>query len=143
MGIRDQLLQGFSQRVLVVIAILVMMGMWVWAVGQIPIPGEHGFVFAAELDDKIKGKVGQDIDQLKKQTAETSTKVDNIKIALDQILADYYSKRIKDAVRQRCKIPLTDTAERDRLWDQMAKDVNLYRQYSGDQNYIRPSCQEV
>lgn len=143
MGIRDRLLEGFSQRALIVLSILVMMGMWIWALGQIPIPGEHGFVLAAELDAVIQGKVGQDIDSLKKQSKETSTKVDNIKVALDQILADYYSKRIKDGVRQRCKLPPASVEDRDRLWDQITKDVNLYKIYSGDQSYIRPTCFEV
>lgn len=139
----DRLLQGITQRVAIVIAVLAMCFLWVWAFGQIPIPGEHGFVFHAELTRAIQQQVGKDIDDLKKQSGETSTKVDKIKVALDQILADYYSKRIKEAVRQRCKLPSTAIEDRDRLWDQITQDVNLYRSYSGDRYYERPSCAEV
>lgn len=139
----DKLLQGISQRVSLVMTVLAMCGLWAWALGKVPIPGEHGFVYQTELKAQVQQQVGQDIDQLKKQTAETSTKVDNIKTALDQILADYYSKRVQDEVRRRCKLPLTETEERARLWDQITKDVNLYRIYSGDSNYDRPSCAEV
>lgn len=139
----DNLLHNVPQKVSLVIAVVAMMGLWLWALGKVPIPGEYGFVYQAEISKRIKLEVGQDIDQLKKQSAETSTKVDNIKVALDQILADYYSKRIKDGVRQRCKLPVTAVEDRDRLWDQITKDVNLYRMYSGDLHYERPSCSDV
>lgn len=139
----SKLLDGLTHRGVVVVIILAMAGLWSWALGFVPIPGDYGFVYKAELHDTLQKGVGQDIDQLKKQSAETSTKVDNIKTALDQILADYYSKRIKDAVRQRCKLPPTAVEDRDRLWDQITKDVNLYRIYSGDGHYERPTCLEV
>lgn len=143
MGISDKLLEGVSHKVIFMIVLLAMIGLWSWAFGLVPIAGEHGFVLQAELDQRVKDGVGKDIDALKKQSAETSTKVDNIKTALDQILADYYSKRIKDAVRQRCKLPSNAIEDRDRLWDQITKDVNLYRIYSGDSNYERPTCVDV
>lgn len=139
----DTLLHGITQRVMLVMTVIAMMGLWAWALGKVPIPGEHGFVFQSEVNAQIQQQVGKDIDQLKKQSAETSTKVDNIKVALDAILADYYSKRIKDAVRQRCKLPPTQVEDRDRLWDQITRDVGLYRQYSGDLNYERPTCTDV
>lgn len=143
MGIREKLTQDISREVMVVMTVIAMLGMWMWAFGKVPVEGEHGFVLKATLAADVKTIVGKDIDELKQQSAQTSTKVDQIKVALDAILADYYSKRIKDATRQRCKLGAADTAERDRLWDQINADLNLYRMYSGDQNYQRPSCSEV
>lgn len=143
MGIRDTLLQNLPKEVLIVVSILVMVGLWTWAFGKVPIEGQEGFVMRVTLANDVKTIVGRDIDELKKQSKETSQKVDNIKVALDQILADYYSKRIKAAVRQRCKLNPLETSERDRLWDQINQDVNLYKQYSGDREYQRPTCSEV
>lgn len=126
------------------VVLLAMCGLWAWAFGKVPVEGEHGFVLRASLADGVKTIVGDDIDGLKTQSAQTSKQVTDIKIALDQILADYYSKRVKDGVRQRCKLnPLLDIGERDRLWDQINKDLNLYRIYSGDITWQRPSCSEV
>jgi len=142
-GIKETLTSGMSREVIIVMVLLAMTGLWAWAFGKVPIDGEHGFVMRVTLSDDVKTIVGKDVEGLKKQSQETSQKVDNIKIALDRILADYYSKRIKDATRQRCKLPLGEIAERDRLWDQINGDVNLYRQYSGDTSYQRPTCQDV
>lgn len=139
----SKLLDGLTHRGVFVVIILAMAGLWSWALGMVPIPGQYGFVYQAELSQKIQDGVGKDIDALKSQTRETSTKVDNIKTALDQILADYYSKRIRDGVRQRCKLPPTAVEERDRLWDQVTKDLNLYHIYSGDKSFERPTCLDV
>lgn len=143
MTIPPGLVKDLPQKVIFVIVILAMCGLWAWALGQVPIPGEHGFVYQAELDQRIHTAVGQDIDSLKKETAETSTKVDSIKVALDRILADYYSKLVIDETRRRCKLPATEIDERIRLFDQINKDVNLYRIYSGDVNYLRPTCADL
>jgi hypothetical protein len=143
MGVKESLTSGFSREVVIVIVLLAQVGLWVWAFGKVPIPGEHGFVFKSQLAAETQTIVGQRVDELKRESRETAKKVDNIKVALDQILADYYSKRIKDAVRQRCKLHPLETAERDRLWDQINRDVTLYKMYSGDTEYIRPTCSEV
>lgn len=143
MGIKETLTNGISREIMLVIIVLGMLGLWAWAFGQVPIAGEHGFVLKATLAGDVKTIVGNDVDDLRRQSAETSKKVDNIKVALDAILADYYSKRVKDATRQRCKLPPGETGERDRLWDQIGKDLNLYRIYSGDSTFQRPTCQDV
>lgn len=123
---------------------LVMSGLWVWAFGKAPvISNPDGFVLRVTLAGDVRTIVGKDIDDLKRQSTETAAKVDNIKISLDAILADYYSKRVKEAVRQRCKLAENAISERDRLWDQINKDLNLYRVYSGDSQWQRPSCGEV
>lgn len=133
----------FTPRVTIVIIIVAMAGLWAWAFGKVPIAGDHGFVLRASLAGDVKTIVGKDVDELKAESAKTSRQVSDIKVALDQILADYYSKRIKDAVRQRCKLNPIDTGERDRLWDQINRDVYLYKQYSKDEYYTRPTCSEV
>lgn len=143
MGIRDTLTKDISREVLLVIIVIGMLGLWAWAFGKVPIDGEHGFVMRVTLATDVQTIVGKDINDLKAQSHETAQKVDNIKIALDAILADYYSKRVKDATRQRCKLAPLETGERDRLWDQIGKDVNLYRIYSGDGTYQRPTCSDV
>lgn len=143
MGIKETLTQEITPKVAIVIVVLAMCGLWAWAFGKIPIEGQNGFVMRITLASDVQTIVGKDIDDLKKQAGETSKKVDNIKTALDQILADYYSKRVKDGVRQRCKLNPLETAERDRLWDQINKDLNLYRIYSGDTEWQRPTCGEV
>lgn len=143
MNCTELFLKDVSHKVIAMIVLLAMIGLWAWAFGMVPVTGEHGFVLRAELPLLIQAQQGHDIDELKKQAAETSTKVDNIKTALDQILADYYSKRVQDGVRRRCKLSPLETEERARLWDQITRDVNLYRIYSGDSNYERPSCSEV
>ncbi len=151
MGIKETLTKDLSREVMLVILVLGMCSLWVWAFGKVPIIAEHdGFVLRVNLPGDVQTIVGKDIDDLRKQSSETSkkidqtaSKVDNIKVALDAILADYYSKRVKEAVRQRCKLPLTEIGERDRLWDQINRDLNLYRVYSGDRDWQRPSCGEV
>lgn len=143
MNIKETLANEFTPRVTIVIIIVAMAGLWLWAFGKVPIPGDHGFVLRVSLAGDVKTIVGDDIDDLKKQSGETSKQVNDIKMALDQILADYYSKRVKDGVRQRCKTDILNTAERDRLWDQINKDLNLYRIYSGDMDWQRPTCSEV
>lgn len=141
--IGEKLVSTLTWRSTMVLVMIVMSGLWAWALGKVPIAGEYGFVLQAELEQKIKGAVGPDIDTLKKQSAETSKNVDSIKTSLDAVLADLYSKKIKDGVRQRCRLPVTSTEERDRLWDQISRDLNLYRKYSGDATYVRPGCDEV
>lgn len=144
MGMREALSSEITPRVALVVLTLAMCGLWVWAFGKAPIVADQdGFVLRIHLASDVQTIVGKDIDDLKKQSADTSRKVDNIKVALDAILADYYSKRIKDATRQRCKLPLAEIGERDRLWDQISKDLNLYRGYSGDTGFQRPTCQDV
>lgn len=144
MGIRDALTHEITPRVALVVITLAMCTLWVWAFGKAPIAAEQdGFVMRIHLASDVQTIVGKDIDELKKQSNDTSRKVDNIKVALDQILADYYSKRIKDATRQRCKLPPAETGERDRLWDQISQDVSLYKVYSGDSGYQRPTCSDV
>jgi hypothetical protein len=142
-GIKETLTNDFTPRVTIVIVLLAMTGLWAWAFGKVPIPGDHGFVLRVQLAGDVQTIVGKDINDLKAASKETSEKVDNIKVALDQILADYYNKRVKDAVRQRCKLNPLETAERDRLWDQINKDWNLYRIYSGDRETPRPTCSDV
>lgn len=123
---------------------LAMCGLWVWAFGKAPIVADpDGFVMQVHLAESVRTIVGKDIEDLKQQAKETSRKVDNIKTALDAILADYYIKRVRDATRKRCKLPLNETSERDRLWDQIGKDLNLYRIYSGDSTLQRPTCRDV
>ena len=143
MGLRDVLLHDITPRATLVVTIVGMIGLWAWAFGKVPVVGEDGFVLRVTLAKDVQTIVGGDINDLKRQSADTSKKVDNIKVALDAILADYYSKRVKEATRQRCKLPPTETAERDRLWDQINLDLNLYRIYSGDMQWQRPSCSEV
>lgn len=144
MGFRETLTKDFSREVIIVVIVLAMMGLWAWAFGKVPIAAERdGFVLRISLAGDVQTIVGKDIDDLKKQGGETSKQVQDIKTALDQILADYYSKRVKDGVRQRCKLNPLDTSERDRLWDQITKDMNLYRIYSGDVEWQRPTCGEV
>lgn len=139
----DTLIKLLPPKVLLIVVVISMCGLWAWAFGQIPVEGQHGFVLKETLANDVQRIVGSDIEALKKQSATTERKVDRIKVALDRILADYYSKRIKDATRQRCKLPVGETAERDRLWDQINSDLNLYRMYSGDERYQRPTCGEV
>lgn len=143
MGIPETILNQLPQKVVTMLIVLAMLGLWTWALGKMPIPGEHGFVYQAELKQQIQSAVGSDIDSLKTQSAETSTKVDSIKTALDQILADYYSKRVIDEVRRRCKLAAGEMDEKARLFDQINKDVNLYRIYSGDTSYVRPTCADI
>lgn len=143
MGFREALMKDISREVMLVAIVLAMCGLWLWAFGKVPIEGQDGFVLRVTLASDVQTIVGKDIGDLKQQSAETSKKVDNIKVALDAILADYYSKRVKDATRQRCKLPPTETGERDRLWDQIGKDLNLYRIYSGDTTFQRPTCSDV
>lgn len=144
MGLREALTKDISREVILVVIVLAMCSLWVWAFGKVPVVADpDGFVMRVHLASDVQTIVGKDIDELKHQSAKTEQKVDNIKVALDAILADYYSKRIKDATRQRCKLPLGETGERDRLWDQISKDINLYRIYSGDVTFQRPTCLDV
>lgn len=133
-------------RITVVSILLVILGFITWALGLIPLPGPQGFVYAAEFDAKVHAIVGdvqKDLGELKQQSQQTAAKVDKVSIALDAVLADYYSKRINEAMRRRCKLSSSEVDERVRLWQQINQDVLLYRQYSGDSTYQRPSCDEV
>lgn len=143
MGLKETLTKDISREVIVVIVVLAMCGLWVWAFGGVPIKGQDGFVLRVTLASDVQTIVGKDIDELKRQTTEMSSQTREIKTALDQILADYYAKRVKDGVRQRCKLSPLDTAERDRLWDQINEDLRMYRIYSGDMDWQRPTCGEV
>lgn len=143
MGIKEILTNDLTPRATLVVTIIGMLGLWAWAFGKVPVVGQDGFVLRVTLAGDVRTIVGKDIDDLKRQSTETAAKVDNIKISLDAILADYYSKRVKEGVRQRCKLAESAISERDRLWDQINKDLNLYRVYSGDSQWQRPSCGEV
>lgn len=123
------------------VVLLAMMGMWAWALGKVPVEGEHGFAYKQSLAAEVQTIVGKDIDDLKKQQTTTSSKVDSIKTSLDAVLADLYSKRVFENTRKRCKA--ADPDERARLFNEINKDVNLYRIYSGDTGYQRPGCDEV
>lgn len=139
----EKLTEVLTWKTTMIFIIIAMIGLWSWALGKVPIAGDYGFVLQADLEKRIKQTVGRDIDDLKAQSTTTSDKVDSIKTSLDAVLADLYGKRLKEGVRQRCKLPPTATEERDRLWDQINRDLNLYRKYSGDPTYVRPGCEEV
>lgn len=141
MPIVEKLTSQFTWRTTVSVVLLAMMGMWAWATGHAPIEGQHGFVLRQSLVGEVQTIVGKDIDDLKKQQSTTEAKVDSIKSSLDAVLADLYAKRIFENTRKRCKA--TDNEERARLFNEINKDVNLYRIYSGDSIYQKPTCDEV
>jgi hypothetical protein len=150
MGVRDALTRDLTPverwRVALVTTLMGIFSFIFWSLGLIPLPGDHGFIYAATFETRVQAVVGdvkKELGELKQQSQQTAAKVDKVAAGLDAVLTDYYSKRITSAVRQRCKLPVTDVDERARLWEQINSDVRFYRQYSGDATYQRPSCEEV
>lgn len=145
----DWVFQGLTPlqkwRVTVGLFVVGLVAFDMWALGKIPLPGEHGFAQSSQVKQEVSKQVEpirQEVSEVKKQATEANDKITVIGTTLNTVLADVYEKRVKEGIRERCRTPLSNVAARTRINDQIDRDRKEYRKYSGE-DFPPKTCDEV
>jgi len=109
-----------------------------YAIGGFAVLGMPGFASETEVSKYVDASVKE----IKEKTQQTAEKVSDMQTALDEVLAELYMRKIRETVRQRCKTPVDEYQERERLNGQIEEYQKRYRKYAGER-YPLPACGEL
>lgn len=117
-----------------------------WACGWLPSIGIplQGFVFAADLDRRVKEAVkrtDEKIDAVAKEQAATTALAKNIEAMLLENLMEGTRAKIREQVAKRCKTE--GRIEREEINREIDRLQKRYRTYSGGEKYDEPTCAEI